>query len=42
MHDCTADNDQIKAANRTYETVQLLLPALRQRGCSIVTLDSVP
>jgi peptidoglycan/xylan/chitin deacetylase (PgdA/CDA1 family) len=42
MHDCTADNDQIKAANRTYETVQLLLPALRQRGYSIVTLDSVP
>lgn len=42
MHDCTADNDQIKAANRTYEAVQLLVPALRQRGYSIVTLDSVP
>jgi peptidoglycan-N-acetylglucosamine deacetylase len=42
MHDCTADNDQVKAANRTYETVQLLVPALRQYGYSIVTLDSVP
>ena len=42
MHDCTADDDQIKAANRTYEAVQLLLPALRQRGYSMVALDSVP
>jgi hypothetical protein len=42
MHDCTADNDQVKAANRTYETVQLLVPALRQSGYSIVPLDSVP
>ncbi len=42
MHDCTADSDQIKAANRTYETVRLLLPALRQQGYSFVTLDSVP
>ena len=42
MHDCTADSDPIKAANRTYEAVQLLLPALRQRGYSIVALDSVP
>jgi peptidoglycan-N-acetylglucosamine deacetylase len=42
MHDCTADNDQIKAANRTYETVRLLLPTMRQRGYSIVSLDSVP
>jgi peptidoglycan/xylan/chitin deacetylase (PgdA/CDA1 family) len=42
MHDCTADSDQIKAANRTYEAVQLLLPALRRRGYAIVALDSVP
>jgi hypothetical protein len=42
MHDCTADSDQIKVANRTYETVQLLVPALRQNGYSIVPLDSVP
>lgn len=42
MHDCTADDDQIKAANRTYEAVQLLLAALRQHGYSIVALDSVP
>jgi peptidoglycan/xylan/chitin deacetylase (PgdA/CDA1 family) len=42
MHDCTADNDQIRAANRTYEMVQLLLPALRQRGYTFVALDSVP
>lgn len=42
MHDCTADNDQIKAANRTYETVRLLIPALLESGYSIVTLDAVP
>ncbi len=32
MHDCTADSDEINAANRTYETVRLLVPELRQRG----------
>jgi peptidoglycan/xylan/chitin deacetylase (PgdA/CDA1 family) len=42
MHDSTADDDHIRAANRTYETVRLLVPALRQRGYSIVTLDAVP
>ena len=42
MHDCTADNDQIKAVNRTYEAVQLLVPTLRQHGYSIVALDLVP
>jgi peptidoglycan/xylan/chitin deacetylase (PgdA/CDA1 family) len=42
MHDCTADNDQIRAANRTYETVKILLPMLRQCGYSIVNLDAVP
>jgi len=32
MHDCTADSDEINAANRTYEAVRLLLPELRRRG----------
>jgi peptidoglycan-N-acetylglucosamine deacetylase len=41
MHDSTADDDRIKAANRTYELVQLLVPAFRQMGYSIVTLDAV-
>jgi peptidoglycan/xylan/chitin deacetylase (PgdA/CDA1 family) len=42
QHDCTADNDQVRAANRTYETVKLLLPALRGHGFTIVPLDAVP
>jgi chitooligosaccharide deacetylase len=42
MHDCTADDDGIRAANRTFETVQLLVPALRERGYSFVGLADVP
>jgi peptidoglycan/xylan/chitin deacetylase (PgdA/CDA1 family) len=42
MHDCTADQDFVKVANRTLELVQLLIPALRQRGYSFVRLDDVP
>lgn len=41
MHDCTADNDRTRAANRTYDTIKLLVPALRERGFSFVTLDDV-
>lgn len=42
LHDCTADNDEIRAANRTFETVRLLVPELRRRGYSMVSLDEVP
>ncbi len=38
QHDCTADSDAIKAANRTLETVQLLVPELRRRGYTFVSL----
>jgi chitooligosaccharide deacetylase len=41
-HDCTADMDFVKRANRTFEMVQILIPALRQRGYAFRRLDAVP
>jgi len=38
QHDCTADSDAIKAANRTFEAVQLLVPDLKGRGYTFVGL----
>ena len=38
QHDCTADSDAIKAANRTFETVLLLVPELKRRGYAFVGL----
>jgi len=42
MHDCTADNDTMKKNNRTYETVKILVPKLRDMGYSFVRLDEIP
>lgn len=42
MHDCTADIEIVKRANRTFELVQLLIPALRRGGYQFVCLDAVP
>jgi peptidoglycan/xylan/chitin deacetylase (PgdA/CDA1 family) len=42
MHDCTADMDVVRLANRTFEMVQLLVPQLRERGYQFVRLDAVP
>jgi hypothetical protein len=42
MHDCTADQDVVKLANRTFELVQLLIPELKLRGYQFVRLDAVP
>jgi peptidoglycan/xylan/chitin deacetylase (PgdA/CDA1 family) len=41
-HDCTADQDVVRHANRTFELVQLLIPMLRQRGYNFRRLDEVP
>ena len=42
LHDCTADQEAVKRANRTFELVQVLIPALRQRGYQFARLDAVP
>lgn len=42
LHDCTADLDVIKRANRTFELMQLLIPELTDRGYQFVRLDAVP
>ena len=42
MHDCSADMEVAKRANRTFELVQLLIPVLKQRGYQLVRLDKVP
>jgi len=42
LHDCTADMEVVKRANRTFELVQLLIPQLKDRGYQFVRLDAVP
>jgi hypothetical protein len=42
MHDCTADSDVLKNANRTLELVKLLVPKLAQRGYQFVRIDAIP
>jgi peptidoglycan/xylan/chitin deacetylase (PgdA/CDA1 family) len=42
MHDCTSDMEVVKRANRTFELLQILIPALKQRNYKFVRLDSVP
>ena len=42
LHDCTADQDAVKRANRTFELVKVLIPELRQRGYQFSRLDAVP
>jgi peptidoglycan/xylan/chitin deacetylase (PgdA/CDA1 family) len=41
-HDCTADQDVVRRANRTLELMQLLVPMLRDRGYGFCRLDEVP
>lgn len=41
-HDCTADQDVVRRANRTLELMQLLIPMLRDRGYNFCRLDEVP
>ena len=42
MHDCTADQDVVKRANRTLELIQSLVPVLQQGGYQFARLDDVP
>jgi len=41
-HDCTADQDVVRRANRTFELMQVLIPMLRDRGYIFCRLDEVP
>jgi peptidoglycan/xylan/chitin deacetylase (PgdA/CDA1 family) len=42
MHDCTADQEVVKQANRTLELIQLLVPELLQQGYRFARIDEVP
>jgi peptidoglycan/xylan/chitin deacetylase (PgdA/CDA1 family) len=42
MHDSTADSDDLRAGNRTFDMVKLLVPRLRARGYRFVGLNRVP
>jgi hypothetical protein len=42
MHDSTADYDQIKNNNLTYETIMILIPQLKALGFKFVNLDKIP
>src|SRR5262245_901855 len=42
LHDCTADQDVIKRANRAIELMQLLIPELKDRGYQFVRFDAIP
>lgn len=42
MHDCTADIEEVKLANRTFELIQHLIPRLLDHGYRFVRLDEVP
>jgi peptidoglycan/xylan/chitin deacetylase (PgdA/CDA1 family) len=42
MHDSTADHDDWVVNNGTFEAIQLIVPALRERGYAFVALDTVP
>ncbi|HTQ27755.1 MAG TPA: polysaccharide deacetylase family protein [Puia sp.] len=42
MHDSTSDNDNMKANNRTYETLRILVPPLKDAGYQFVAIDQIP
>lgn len=41
-HDCTADQENVRRGNRTFETMQILIPKLQALGYAFVRLDQVP
>jgi hypothetical protein len=45
MHDCTAEQDALgllrRENNRTFETIQILVPVLKGMGYSFVGLDEI-
>ena len=42
MHDSTADSEEIRAANRTFEVTTIIVPEFIKRGYQFRGLDSVP
>ncbi len=42
MHDSTADYENMRLNNLTFETVQILVPELKRMGYSFVRLDEIP
>jgi peptidoglycan/xylan/chitin deacetylase (PgdA/CDA1 family) len=42
MHDSTADISHIRENNQTFETVQLLIPRLKELGYHFVGLNQIP
>lgn len=42
MHDSTADSDEIRGRNQTFELTTHLIPLLSQRGYRFVRLDDIP
>jgi peptidoglycan/xylan/chitin deacetylase (PgdA/CDA1 family) len=41
MHDSTADIDQMRINNRTFETIKILIPKLKSLGYIFVRLDTI-
>lgn len=42
MHDSTADFKNMRLNNRTFETVKILVPILKERGYNFIGLDKIP
>jgi len=42
MHDSTADIDEVRGLNQTFQMTTLLVPLLKERGYRFVRLDAVP
>lgn len=41
MHDCTADSDVMKANNKTFETIQIIIPILKMLDFKFIGLDEI-
>jgi hypothetical protein len=41
MHDSTANIDDMRLNNLTFETVQILVPILKEQGYSFVGIDKL-
>jgi hypothetical protein len=41
MHDSTSDVENMRLNNRTYETMNLLVPVLKERGFKFIGIDKL-
>jgi peptidoglycan/xylan/chitin deacetylase (PgdA/CDA1 family) len=41
MHDSTANNDEMRLNNLTFETIKILVPILKEKGYSFVGIDKL-